>query len=242
MDPKMNMREPERKREVRPKAPNTTQAEGERSGSGLGKKIGGLVATIALAVGIGYGAMQVMAPATSAVPSPVPGLTTTVGDGPMWTAAIAQSDNQLSDKDWQTRKDEYASKKAQVLSKLDVIPVSIALPYIDQTVQEPAKREELKKAVQENRVQMKALGFWDDVIIDGDVIVVSGGGVTARVPLVKRVQYVMIPVPVGGGQTVVTVTGVIDGGGGVTQGIMTPGGVMPAPYLEEGQSLTFAVQ
>ncbi|NUB11512.1 hypothetical protein GAY28_01585 [Azospirillum brasilense] len=78
--------------------------------------------------------------------------------------------------------------------------------------------------------------------MDGDVIMVSGGGVTAHVALVKRVQYVMVPVPVGGGQTVVTATGVIDGGGGVTQGIMTPGGVMPAPYLEEGQSLTFAVQ
>ncbi|KAA0677655.1 hypothetical protein [Roseomonas genomospecies 6] len=240
MDPKMNMREPERKREMRPQAPNTTQAEGERSGSGMAKKIGGLVATIALVAGIGYGAMQSMAPATSAAPSPVPGLTTTVGDGPMWTAAIAQSDNQLSDKDWQTRKDEYASKKAQVLSKLDVIPVSVALPYIDQTVQEPAKREEMKKAVLDGKVQMKALGFWDDVVVDGDVIQVSANGMAVQVALVNRVQYVMIPV--GGGQTVVTVTGVIDGGGGVTQGIMTPGGVMPAPYLEEGQSLTFAVQ
>lgn len=73
---------------------------------------------------------------------------------------------------------------------------------------------------------------------DGDVVSISSAGYQIQVGIVHATNRIAIPVDHTG---TVVVTGVHDGGGGITLGFRTGSGLYSLPVLSVGETLTFPV-
>lgn len=87
-------------------------------------------------------------------------------------------------------------------------------------------------------MQLAWLEVWDARAEDGDVVHVSAAGYEVDVPMLHA--RTRIAVPVDASKSVV-LTGVTDGGGGITLGVLTSMGVEQLPVLAPGASLTLPV-
>ena len=105
-----------------------------------------------------------------------------------------------------------SSSKSKGPVRLDRLPLAQGLDYIGKSITDARLKTELAHGVQDQKIEMVAIGFYDDCAEDGDVVHVQSGGVDVTVPLYHQVQYVELPVPKGG-QAVVTVSGIRDGTG-----------------------------
>ncbi len=93
----------------------------------------------------------------------------------------------------------------------------------------------LERDVQAGAAGLAFLSLRDDYAEDGDVVTVQAGGYMATVSLLNAPTRLPIPVPPGG--TMVTITGVHDGGGGIT--VEVQGAKIPP--LRIGQTVTVPV-
>lgn len=183
------------------------------------------------------------------------GITTTMGKGAPWmpvAGVMATDDSQLTDKDWEKRKEIFDQNVAVAMASLDVMDKDTAKDYVAKTFDTgvapgqpvPAAKEQEKQQliqqIESGEVVMKALGVYDNLAEDGDVVHVVSGGISVQVPLYNNVQYVMVPVKKGHSAQF-TVYGVYDGGGGITLGVVTPWGNLPSPAMEPGQSFSIAI-
>lgn len=102
------------------------------------------------------------------------------------------------------------------------------------------KQELEKQATQpaDQTTQLAWLEVWDFAAQDGDVVHISAAGYEMDVPLLNA--HTRVAVPVGASKTVV-VSGVVDGGGGITLGLRTGTGELLLPVLAPGESLTVPV-
>jgi hypothetical protein len=73
---------------------------------------------------------------------------------------------------------------------------------------------------------------------DGDVVLVSSGGYEIEVALLNQLKPVTIPVDASG---TITITGLRDGGGGITAAIHGPSGMVRLPVRSPGQAITIPV-
>ena len=80
--------------------------------------------------------------------------------------------------------------------------------------------------------------LWDFAAEDGDIVKVSSAGYEIDVRLLKT--PVVVAVPVDESKTV-QLTGLIDGGGGITLGIMNGTGAASLPVMRQGQVLNIPV-
>lgn len=87
-------------------------------------------------------------------------------------------------------------------------------------------------------LQLAWLEIWDFAEQDGDVVHVSTAGYEMDVPMLSARTRVAVPVDAG---KALVLTGVSDGGGGITLGVMTSTGATQLPVLAPGQSLTLPV-
>lgn len=87
--------------------------------------------------------------------------------------------------------------------------------------------------------RLVALTVWDDVAPDGDVIQISSAGYTQSVTLSKSPQTLHFPVSE---ERPVVITGIHDGGGGITLGFTGSGQPVALPVLAEGQSLNILLR
>lgn len=103
--------------------------------------------------------------------------------------------------------------------------------------------EKEKAALQEEmsagRASMVWVTVWDNMVEDGDVISLYSEGLTITVPLLKAPQRIAIPRPTGG---VVNLTGIKDGGGGITLGLMSGPDQVLIPPLTPGQTVGIPVR
>jgi hypothetical protein len=83
------------------------------------------------------------------------------------------------------------------------------------------------------------LVLWDSQAPDGDIVRLSSGGFTREVILAKSPTIVYMPYSGSGG---VQVTGVHDGGGGITLGIKGSETSVMMPVLSVGQAITLPVR
>ena len=89
------------------------------------------------------------------------------------------------------------------------------------------------------RTRAVQIGIFDSDAEDGDVAEIRSGGMSQTVRLTKK--PIMLAIPVGPDDTV-TITGLIDGGGGgVTVGLVLPTGPVALPPLSVGQTVRIAV-
>lgn len=102
------------------------------------------------------------------------------------------------------------------------------------------KQELEKHATQpaDQTTQLAWLDIWDFASQDGDVVHVSAAGYEMDVPIMNAKTRVAVPVDA---SKAVLVTGVVDGGGGITLGLKTGTGELLLPVLAPGESLTVPV-
>lgn len=97
----------------------------------------------------------------------------------------------------------------------------------------------LREEVESGRVSMVWITVWDNMAEDGDIVSLTSDGLTVTVPLYKKPQRIAIPRPAGG---VVNLTGVRDGGGGITLGLMSGVDTVLIPPLVVGQKVGIPVR
>lgn len=102
------------------------------------------------------------------------------------------------------------------------------------------KQELEKHATQpvDQTTQLAWLDIWDFASQDGDVVHISAAGYEMDVPMMNAQSRVAVPVDA---SKAVLVTGVVDGGGGITLGLKTGTGELLLPVLAPGESLTVPV-
>ncbi|WP_186392770.1 MULTISPECIES: hypothetical protein [unclassified Pannonibacter] len=106
---------------------------------------------------------------------------------------------------------------------------------------DPKVKENLAQQIESGQVRIVTFSLFDDLVEDGDVVQVSGYGFSYIVPLYNNPTWVQVPVPMHGPGSV-TITGIRDGGGGITLGVGVPGATLPIPALYPGKSLTLPIQ
>lgn len=80
--------------------------------------------------------------------------------------------------------------------------------------------------------------LWDFADPDGDIIHVSSAGYEIDIPLQKNQTRIAVPVD---GSKAVKISGVRDGGGGITLGVQSGASPVALPVLTVGQSITLPV-
>lgn len=85
------------------------------------------------------------------------------------------------------------------------------------------------QAADAGQLQLAWVTVWDNFAEDGDVVQISSNGYSATVPLWNKPTTVVIPVTSAG---TVEVTGLVDGGGGITAEARTASGEIPFPPLD----------
>ncbi len=213
---------PSRKDDDRKKPPGTAR-----------RYIAGALIAAVLAAGGWYGVTRFFEPA------PVTGITTVIGQGvPFGGTVFMASDNQVTDKQWQDRADAFNAFVANGPVLLDRADTTQSLSYLDKSVPDPQQKAAFADQIKSKKVDMAAIGFYDDCAEDGDVVSIQSGPVNVVVPLTHSVQYVLIPVPQG--QTAkVLINGIKDGTGGITLGMVTPAGIVHMPAIAPGQQISF---
>jgi hypothetical protein len=167
------------------------------------------------------------------------GISTVVGQGaPFGGAVFMATDDQVTDKQWQDRADAFKAFVASGPVLLDRADAAQSLTYLDKTISDAQQKAAFADQIKNKKVDMVAIGFYDDCAEDGDVVSVQSGPVNVVIPLTHSVQYVLIPVP--HGQTAnVFINGIKDGTAGITLGMVTPAGIVHMPRIVPGQQISF---
>ena len=87
--------------------------------------------------------------------------------------------------------------------------------------------------------QMVELVLWDNVAEDGDVVQVSSLGYSQTIPITHAQQTMYFPAQY---DVPVTITGIHDGGGGITLGFTGSGQPVSLPVMAEGQVISLYLQ
>lgn len=103
---------------------------------------------------------------------------------------------------------------------------------------EPQARQVMADA-QAQRVRLSWIQLSDNFDQDGDVVRLSVGSYSRVVQLWNAPAVLAIPVPVG---TPVVLSGVRDGGGGITVAVGTRDGAVAVPPLQPGQSVVLPLR
>lgn len=98
----------------------------------------------------------------------------------------------------------------------------------------PQMRSQIAADVESGTSEVTSIVLWDNFDQDGDIVQVTTGEVSITVPLTHAMQTISIPYKPG--QSLV-ITGIRDGGGGITAAISTHSGEAPLPVMAVGQSI-----
>lgn len=97
----------------------------------------------------------------------------------------------------------------------------------------------LEQQLRAQNTELVWLTLWDDCDQDGDVVMVESDAFRQRVPIAHAPRRIAIPRPTSG---VVNLTGVHDGGGGITIAVATVTGKVAVPVMVPGQVLGIPVR
>jgi len=104
-----------------------------------------------------------------------------------------------------------------------------------------AQTKQLVEDVRAATMEVREMSFFDSEAEDGDVLQIEINGAVFTVPIWHTPTSVLFPFnPIGPNQ--MKITGVVDGGGGVTLGVIAQGQGIPLPYLATGEHLTLNVR
>lgn len=103
-----------------------------------------------------------------------------------------------------------------------------------------AQQEELEKKVDDGDMDMAWIQAWDNRAEDGDVLRFDSHSYTITTTIMNK--PVIFALPLAKGINYVKVTGIHDGGGGITASVITSSGAKSVPVIDEGMSYTLPVK
>lgn len=95
-------------------------------------------------------------------------------------------------------------------------------------------REQIIANIQTGEKKLGSITLWDNFDQDGDIVQIQTGGVVITVPVAHLPTTFLIPYKPG---QPLLITGVHDGGGGITAAIATNSGEVPLPVITIGQTI-----
>jgi hypothetical protein len=127
--------------------------------------------------------------------------------------------------------------------RLMKVEVSDEDSVLDTMRLEPSTRQRLKLALNRrtagSETTLARVSLWDFAAEDGDVVSLSSAGYTVTVALLNKAAEFAVPVDA---TKQIQITGLQDGGGGITVAIRYGSGTITMPVLQEGQSLSIPVE
>jgi hypothetical protein len=155
-----------------------------------------------------------------------------VGEGPF---TIGRSDH-LSQSEAAARVTAFAA--AGRISLQEVSRAERAQAVAQTMELSPNDQKAVLADVEADRIKLVWLTLWDDVREDGDIVRVDSGNFSRLVLLQHAPLRIAIPAPANG---VVALTGVQDGGGGVTVAVMSGADRIKIPRMSPGQTIDIPV-
>lgn len=104
----------------------------------------------------------------------------------------------------------------------------------------PSREKQLLEQVKNNELKLVWFQAWDNQAEDGDIIEFESQG--WRVKTLLKNEPVVFALPVAVGNSVITVKGVYDGGGGITSSVVTSLGTVIPPVINVGEVFTMVVK
>lgn len=187
--------------------------------------------TAALVIGLGgWGLTQLFAGDNS-------------GGGSGGAAATTAADN-LTQQEMDARAQQFAAVPRYALRRLDAnearsVIQGLSLPDDQKAALTANVAPDNPTAWDKGGQQMLELVLWDDVAEDGDVVQVSSLGYTQTINIMHAPQTVYFPAQY---DVPVTITGIHDGGGGITLGFTGSGQPVSLPVMTEGQVISLYLQ
>jgi hypothetical protein len=130
----------------------------------------------------------------------------------------------------------YEAKLSTYHSVLMPVDLSSAASRDEVMAMIPAPREDARRMIDDALQGKRPLGrvvVWDNVDEDGDVVRLDSGGVTVTVTLRNASDTFVFPYDPG---STLSITGVRDGGGGITVAVGLAAGPIPLPPLRVGET------
>ncbi|MEM1019151.1 MAG: hypothetical protein AAGJ09_01530 [Pseudomonadota bacterium] len=145
----------------------------------------------------------------------------------------------ITDAESQARQTGYEALVAGGGMKVDMVSYDDVDSAIDTMSDDPAVKEEIQTAVSTGEIQLAWLTLWDTHAEDGDILRFEAAGVVpVEVMAMNAKTTIAIPYPADGN---VTVTGVRDGGGGITIALESGATQIAWPTMQTGQSINLPV-
>ena len=104
---------------------------------------------------------------------------------------------------------------------------------------EPEQQLVLENSVKNGDIKMAWIQAWDNYAEDGDVLKFESQNYKITTTLMNK--PVVFALPLAPGMNYVKVTGIHDGGGGITASVMTSSGATSVPVIDEGMSYTLPI-
>jgi hypothetical protein len=95
------------------------------------------------------------------------------------------------------------------------------------------------QAADAGQLQLAWVTVWDNCAEDGDIVNIASQGYSANVPIMHTPTTVVIPITPAGS---LQLTGVVDGGGGITASARTAAGEIPFPPLVPSQTISLPLR
>ena len=184
----------------------------------------------AVAVGLlGFGLHTLMAPPDGAAAGTV-------------AAGVPAATDHLTAAQINARAEQFAR---QAVYPVRAVPATEVQQRVDAMPLDDAAKWQLKNTLLQGAqdgaaaTRLVELTLWDDMEEDGDIVMVSSAGYSQQVNLMHAPQTLVFPTIAG---NPVTITGVRDGGGGITLGFTGSGVPAALPVLAEGQIVDLYLQ
>lgn len=153
-------------------------------------------------------------------------------------AVIAKADT-LSENEMARRQQEFANFAKEGL-QVSILPVEQAVQAIHDSQTFPSEHKaQVIADVTTGKNQVAEITVWDDVAEDGDVVLVSSGFIGQEIPIFHQPTKVVLPLVTG---RPITLTGVKDGGGGITVAIANGNTALANPVMREGETITIPIK
>ena len=142
---------------------------------------------------------------------------------------------------------------AQDQARIDAFQAAIPLPLPLVNLADPAERQAALRSLRLTPAEVRPLEYnlqtaterlvwitvFDDCREDGDIVEIRSLRYRRDIPMVHAPTS--IAVPVSAAEQAISLTGVYDGGGGITVAIRLNGQMVPVPRLRPGQTLSIPI-
>ena len=121
-----------------------------------------------------------------------------------------------------------------MLQPMNIDDENVRQKFMSASYYDPEIRKDILVDIQAGNTKLGSITLWDNFDQDGDVVEIRTADTVISVSLTNIPQTFLVPYK--SGQSLI-ITGIHDGGGGITAAISTNSGEVPLPPMVVGQSI-----